>query len=607
MFGRVGWMALVLFLVGLGAAILAVGAPAIGLGEGDDFLFWKLAGLSRSSMVRLGLGLSMAVAAAALAVSMGPRVVPIVRKTAPFSIRLWAWINRDWRVAAVLAPFGLYIVVFMTTAMPGVPWIAPDSATYIGFSPTRTLLYPVLLRFLACLSDDPKVLVWPFLMLGVVATLAFAEVAQRLFRNVLVTVPAGIAILFCWSLLEHAAFVLSDYPFFAVYTLALAAALAAFRHPSRAMLGLVGVMIGVSIAIRPVGIVLLVLPVFLALVYWRDWRRLAIWLVVPLGLGLAAQMAANQAVFGFFGLSRFSGYPWAGNTALMLTPTTPVAHPELRDRIVAMAKPYQDELAEIDSAQARYIHLINTANPLIGNTGSLAMQYGQEKGIITLNDDQSQRRLVNWMNSLSPLNGGLGALPPMTFRQSIWQDGILLELGRQAHVANLDQFLSLTLLKLRFSWQSVLPWSGIGPDFSSYRTLTPGAPDLGMTTIVAEPAKSPITGVSIRGFNLVAERLISLARVVPVPGVILVSTMVGLGLVAVALARRRAVSARAAAAACLGTVTILYHLMMCVAQIPIGRFLVVVASAPSLLLFLPVAGLGWLIGRRVPSPSVQGQ
>ncbi|OAN55073.1 hypothetical protein [Magnetospirillum moscoviense] len=601
---------------GMMLALFAAAAPYVGAGSDDNFVLWRLAGMPRGSLLRLGIEVAAAGGVVALIPMLrrlfqpGGTVALLarpaasgLRKLSSTAPRGWRAINRDWVATVTLLPFGAYILAFMVTVPPGLPWIAPDSMTYIGFSPTRTLLYPALLRALAVLSDDPRVLVLPFLVVGIVATIAFAEATQRAFRNILVSVPAGIGLLFCWSLLEHAGFVLSDYPFYAAYTATLAAALMALRQPRPAWLITVGLLIGVSIAIRPVGIVLLTVPFFLACSHIRQWRRLVLFLALPLAVTLLAQAAANQTVFGFFGLSRFSGYPWAGNTALLMTAETPTRHPELRDEIVAMARPYREEIDATATAQDRYIALINTANPLIGHTGSLAMAYGKRKELVTFGDTSAQVALVGWMNGLSTLNAGLGALPAQTFALSIWQDGFLLGLGREAHMANLGEFATLTALKMRFSWQSVLPWYGIGSDFSSHRQLLPGQADLGMSTAVSEKPRHMIPGVSIGGFNVVVERLQRLSRIVPVPMVILLSSLFGMGATLAYLARFRSVPTVHAAIAMLGATTLLYHLMMCIAQIPIGRFVVVVAAAPAVLLFIPLAGLGWLFSRPARRPG----
>jgi len=598
-------------IIGLGAvlALFSFVAPLLGAGTGDDFVLWRIAGLSRGSVARAGGTLMVAGLAIALAgfrrhlfppahtlVSASRPAISWLHAQLVFLSRLWHTINRDWGATLLLLPFATYIVVFMVTVPPGQPWIAPDSMTYIGFSPTRTLLYPTLLRLLAAISDDPRILSVPFLIAGIAATIALAEAAQRLFRNILISVPAALGLFFCWPLLEHAGFVLSDYPFYAAYTATLAAALVAFRSPSPASLICVGVLIGLSIAIRPVGIILFAVPFFLFFAHPGLWRRQALFLVLPVAITLLTQAAAHQMVFGYFGISRFSGYPWAGNTALMMNADTPTPHVELRDEIVDMARPFLAEINAAQTAQDRYIALINTANPLIGNTGSLAMSYGKRKGILQNSDTSTQMALVRWMNGLSTLNAGLGALPAQTFAQSIWQDGFLLTLGQQAHKANLGDFISLTALKLRFSWQSVLPWYGIGPDFSSHRSLVPGRSDLGMSERVTAPPLHRIPGADLSGFNAFVERFQSLARLIPVPLVVLATALAGLAANALYLARRRRVPPAFAAVAMLGATTILYHLMMCIAQIPIGRFLVVVAAGPALLLFLPLAGLSGLIG-----------
>lgn len=608
-------------LLGLGAVITATAifSPYLGLGLAEDFLFWKLAGLSRSHMTRLGGSLCAGAGIILIAYlipawidklrslleknTWHPKFLQLILQGTPLFLRrfccvyapgIWTRLNGNWSVTCVLLPFAVYVSVFLLATLPGLPWVAPDSATYIGISPTRTLLYPLLLRFLAILSDSPYILIWPFLLLGMTATLLFAEYAQRLVRNIFITIPTGLALLFCWPLVEHAGFLLSDYPFYAFYTLTLSIAIPAFIQPNRKILLLLGILIGVTIGIRPVGLVLFAVVGFIGLSHWRKWKCLGIWLVLPLVSILVVQSSAHYYSFGFFAMSKFSGYPWAGNTALMLKSDTAVTHPELRNRIVAFTEPYKKELYSIASHRERYNYLINSANLLIGHTGSITNQYGHEKELITQNRDGGRQHLVTWLNGLSPLNQGLGALPSQSFGNSVWQDEILMELGRQAHVGNLDDFLHLTFLKLRFSWQSVLMWYEVGTDFSHYRTLTPGQADLGMSVaVIASP--DGMYGVNISGFNGMVEQLQKLAGIIPLSLMVMASTLVAIAIFLTKLFRGEQPSPIVAYVSCVGAITISYHLMMGIAQIPISRFLVVIVSGPTLLAFLPIAAPIWIM------------
>ncbi len=603
-----------LCMLGLGglAAAVAAFSPALGLGEAEDFLLWRMAGLSRRSMLRASLLICIA-GLGAIALPIIPGILAsIVRRGGPILAHLpagrrllyrlpgvtsavWRCLNRDWAVSLILLPFGVYVLAFLFLVVPGLPWVAPDSSSYVQFSAIRTLLYPVLLRILACLSDDPLVLIWPFAVLGVGVTILFAEAAQRLYRNVLVTVPAALSILFCWSLLEHAGFVLSDYPYFAAYTLALALAMFAFLRPDRGVLIGLGVAIGAAIAIRPVGIVLYAIPPFLALVHWARWRRLLLWLGGPLLAALLIQAAGNQALFGFFGISRFTGFPWAGNTALLLKPDTPTAYPELRDRVVAMAKPYRDAYYALGTARERYTFLIDSANPLIAETGALTLDYGNQKGLITYNDMSGQQALLQWVNGLSPLNKGLSKLPVPAFSSSLWQDEILLRLGREAHLANLGDLIEFMAVKLRFSWESMLPWFAVGEQFGHYRTLRLDVGDLGVSSPVPDAPRRWPLGLNVEGFDWVVSVLQKISQWVSVSGVILAVALCSLALLAFRLLRRAGPpSPELAATACLAACTILTPLMMSLAQIPIGRYLVVSVAGPALFLFLPLAAVKFI-------------
>ncbi|NQV83357.1 MAG: hypothetical protein HQ494_06000 [Rhodospirillales bacterium] len=576
-------------------------APYVGLGMGKNFFLNPVLGVTQETMFNLGLtgfllsGLALAVYVLGFMLtgyrsSHSGQNTALIRQI-NFAMHFWRAINRDWVVVILLIPFAIYVSVFALYSLPGIPWMAPDSMTYIGFSPIRTLLYPLLLRVIALFFDQPIMLVAVPLLMGLTATVFLAEIAQRLIRNVLVSFSAGLLLLFNWPLIEHAVYLLSDYSFYAFYTVTLGIVLIAIRDPRPRWLMLIAVFGVLTMAVRPIGFVVFIAIPFLLMTDWRLWRRVTAYLIVPLILLCLAVSSINWVVFDYFAMSRFSGYPVGSNTALLLKPDTPTQHPELRDRIVEFAKPYKEEIAGIKGTHERFRQVVNTGNPLISGVGDITIRYGREKGLVTYSNTETHKRLVSYLNSLSPLNRTLAEIPIQVSPRWAWIDETLYKLGRQAHLNNTPDLMRLSALKMWFSWKSVVTSYGVKSNFRVQAPFTPGAKGLGISLSVTDPPREDIPFVNVDTFNLIDGLIRKLGRRVSLPLIVALVTVFTVVLMVFQLIRRQAVSPVTAGLAFLGSVTVLYHLIVSVAQFPIGRFFVVVQGGPGLLLFSPLLAM----------------
>ncbi len=501
---------------------------------------------------------------------------------------LWRRINADWGVALVLTPFALAIWVLFARALPGTPWVASDSGTYLGFAPYRTLLYPMLLRVTATVTDTPAGLVQPQLIAGLVATVAFAESAQRSIRNSFVTVTAGLLTLLSWPLLQYSVMLLTDYPFYALFTSCMAVGLAVLRDPRWGRLAGLAVLAATTIMLRPVGIIVLVFIPLLLLAQPVVWRRMAIAFFGPLIVLMLGISALNYWVFGFFSPERFSGWGMSANTLLLLDSDTPADHPRLRDSLVSRAAPYKNAFDKGEGVLAKYEAILLGTNPLADMAREEVLLFGRDSGLIELSDVTRQKRLLAWINGWSPLNAALGAATPaMADPTWLWTDGILSRLGRQARIHAMPQTALLALVNLRFSLPNIVQFAPIPTSFADLHPLVLDDGDLGNQHDIALPSREGMPAAAVEMFNAIATPL-SRMRSPVIPGITVIAGLGWIGLGTAALLRRRRLRTDLGALAFLATCTLSYHLVVCFGQLPLPRFLIAVSAPAAMLLLTPI-------------------
>lgn len=627
---------------------LTVLAPLIGLGEQNEFLFFQWWGLTRSDVGVLCLQIILA-ACVVLSVIYGASKLEIgsvtqkywAKSRAPdgtmldqdtvshlsknrstvsrwvgdcfYVLRMpvgrlteavgniWPLINRDWMVVLFLAPFSLYIVVYWIVAFPEVPWIAPDSFGYLVFFPHRTLFYPLFLRLVAAVFEDPNALVAIQLLTGIFGVVFLAEVSQRLFRNVLVTIPAGVFLLFNWPMIEHAFFLLTDYLFFGVVCFQFGAALLVVQRCTARRLVLLAVVTALVIAVRPAGMFLLGVMPFVLIVWPRYWRRVTGALIIPLVFMVGLQMGAHKVIYGYFGVSASFGYSTLSNTLLVLKPDTPFPYPKLIEQLYEFARPYQIGIAAKPDYVSRTNYNTNVSNPLINGGSNAVMAYGAEHGLITLVDELPRRRFVSWLNELSPLNQEYKRLGIATAPNWIWLDEILGQLAVSSILNNPVGSMETTWDKLQFGWDWVIPNFLADTRYPPrHPLLQRHLPRIGFEIpYPADAMPTPVWTNMTKAFNWVANWLNRFGAVVSIQVTVLMAGVVMLIAFAWYAVRLKKLPATVSALAYLSGCLFIYHFEVSMGSVPIPRLLTPMIGASMILYFSPLLLFGRSQRRRM--------
>ncbi|RAU21845.1 hypothetical protein CU669_11100 [Paramagnetospirillum kuznetsovii] len=517
-----------------------------------------------------------------------------IASLAPCLVTAWRWLNGDWRVSALLSIPALYVWVLTTRVIPGLPWVAPDTGTYLGFAVYRTLLYPLLLRLIAITTESPQALHLPQLAAGLAVTVLFAESYQRLVRNALASVLVGLFLLFNWPLLNRSLYLLADYPFYVLFTAALCVKFGIMRDPRPFRLVVLALLLALAVAIRPVGIALLAfVPVLLLLRPWL-WRRVTVYLIAPLMAALLGIAAVNARVLDYFALENFGGFGASANAMLILRADTPTTVPVLRDALLARAEPYRTAFVTARTAQDRYSVIAEATDSLLDIALEEARRFGRAERRIEPTDSSRHRLFVGALNETSPLNRTIGNVVPIQDDfEWRWLDRQLGEIGRQARLHNPLGLAIQVLTNLRFAPQGFLPFERIPETFTAFRAFSLDHQDLGMGTVVIAPARDDVPLVSVAGFNVVASAMGAADRLFSFPLAILMSAGFVCGAAITIRARRRAIPEDMSGLVGLVAVALAYSLAVCYGQIPLGRLMIVCAAPMAALLTVPILLPGW--------------
>ena len=614
-------------LVGM---LVAIAAPALGLGEKEGFLLFRMWGFSRSDTVSVSfLSIAVAFILALIAVlvasarampdvpapsvgmdAVSRMTVPVLeaaaRRAEAFLRRVglavvgaWAPLNQNWAVALFLSPFAAFVLGVSLMALPEGPWLTPDSGTYLSFSLQRTIGYPIFVRMIAMVSDDPRAIPVVQLCLGLGSVIFLAEALQRALRNCLVSLPTGIFLMFNWPMLEHALYILTDYPFFAFICLQFGATLLVISKPSPQKLAMVALTTAIAVTIRPAALFLIGVVPFLVLVHRASWRLISVWLLLPLAALLFAQAGVNKAVFDYFGLSRWTGYPMAANTMFILKDDTPSDHPQVVKLLYAAAKPYQKKYAAIASATDKTLYNISVNNLILADASNIVNAYGNDRGIVTTTEIARHESFVRFINNTSPLNrqfaqAGIGTAPNW-----VWFDSLLTRLAVSSVMHNSLGWAGLVWPNLQFSLNTIIPVADMPEkEFAPFARLRLDRSDLGFgaTFPRLQTADPPV--FTAWAFNRVGGLLRSLERIIPIPGVVLAMAGVALALFTAFVFWDEGMPPQIAGLAYLAGCLLIYHLEVDAASIPLPRLISPVIGAALPLLFSPILAFSYATHRK---------
>jgi len=609
-------LAIGLVLISLSVVVffIAVGGPWLGLGEGENFLFFRTWGISRTDSLMRGvqillLGLAsctinllyrynqlrarlnkiLSEEPRTLSRSLVKTLVVVAVNKGPKVAWAWEFLNRDWAVVAMLMPFALFILGLYVFAFPNAVWITPDSLGYLGFSINRTLAYPLFVRLVALFTEDPGSIITIQLVFGLGAILFFSEAFQRLFRNFVVSLPVGILLMFNWSMIEHAFYILTDYPFFSMVCLQFGTAILAFMNPNPRRLVALAIVTSMAIWIRPVGMFMVIVVPFLLISHPRGWRAVTGYLVIPLVAFGLAQASVNKAVFNYFGLSVVGGYSMVGNVMFFLEEDTPSSHPEMIRQLYGLVRPYQEEYLAAQTYKNKVAYNFSMNNKLITLSSRYILDYGKKKGEVTYTDIVPLAKFVQTINELSPLNKKFGCLGNRPIPYWVWLDSQLSDLAKKSILHNPSGWFGLVWPNLRYAWNTVIPnylmpEKGLGPR----PTLRLDQKHFGLNLPSPGLEMVDLPVINTKVFNGIAGTLNWLAKVISIPWVVLISS-IGIGLLSIrSIYLRRRIPPDIAALMYLVACLFAYHIILAAASIPLPRLISALIPAAMPLLFAPV-------------------
>jgi hypothetical protein len=244
---------------------------------------------------------------------------------------------------------------------PYVPLIDPDSASYLGFSPTRSALYPAFLFVCKLLGLNLIEITW--------VQLAFFSAALAYLLSVLLRAgfPRALVALFVAILAANVLFssfhrsILTESIYFSISVIAVGLWIDYLRTGRVWFLALAGLALGVMIGLRPAGLALIPMQVFAV---WLDRRsHISKWLlvvvaIVPIGIGSGSERLLYRIVHNGPAQST-APLLLMGKAAMLITPATTFTGPHaqaltsLAARVSTLCAPIQDILANAPSIAVR--------------------------------------------------------------------------------------------------------------------------------------------------------------------------------------------------------------------------------------------------------------
>jgi hypothetical protein len=268
------------------------------------------------------------------------------RRSVPRRLRL--------AIALVAAGLAIYVVEAGVAAFRALPWLQPDSMSYLTANLARAPGYPVVLRLIHAISPDLGVL-GPLQHLMLIAGgMSFAWEFARTFSRPIVALAAGAAIVVNPPLVSYAYTVLPEAMFIAVLMAHLALMLALARRWNRATAAGAGATAALLPLLKPAGYAVVAGLVVAAFVHRVRGRQLA-WLVCPAAAVLLAAGAVNYAARGTFSIQTQGGFSRAAYVGHLLDRDTPSAYPDVTAQIVERAAPIRRALDALPTIEEFYL------------------------------------------------------------------------------------------------------------------------------------------------------------------------------------------------------------------------------------------------------------
>jgi len=256
--------------------------------------------------------------------------------------------DRTAAAACVIAAVAVAVAA-VSPAFHALPFMAPDSASYLQADVGRTAGYPLLLRAV------PLNWLEGLQVAALALTAAWLAVEAAPIIHPLLAIGLEASILGNPALMSYAFTVLPEAFFVSAVQAHLALALRLLRRPTRPAASALGVLAAVLVLLKPSGYSFLLAAPALLWLTRRHARVVVPPFVAALATVLVAAGAVNFARSGVFATQAYGGYAAIGYVAHLLDGRTPTAYPGLTATIVDRTETTRRELGRIKDTDLYYM------------------------------------------------------------------------------------------------------------------------------------------------------------------------------------------------------------------------------------------------------------
>lgn len=384
-----------------------------------------------------------------------------------------------WLTAAALVPVAIYVLGFFAFSLPNEAVMFGDSEGYLSFAVHRTLGYPLFIRFVAMVFDDPYAIILVQILIGQIGVIFFAEILQRVLKNHVVTILIGLFSMVNWPLLGHGMSILADYLFFSLLCFHFGIFLLLIQKVTIWRGLALALTVALAVSVRPVAIFLVGLVPLVFLVLPRFWRAILKGYVGGLVLFLGLTASLNYLVYDYFALSKFAGYNSAWQTMLLIREDTQTPVPALSRRLYERSKPFKARYDELKTDDDRVYFMMWESTILLDEVAAAWKEYLEENPAANvLSDVSRQQALLDFLNDLSDLNRAIGRGSGEGSDNWINYDTTLMTVTRSVFLAQPFDVFDVVMKKLVYNWKYFLiPAMTVPPD-AKYIFLDPTIAEL---------------------------------------------------------------------------------------------------------------------------------
>ena len=238
------------------------------------------------------------------------------------------------------------------------PFMAPDSITYITWDPMRPPAYPAVLSVLGAVSPTLAV-VGPFQFVTLAgATALLAATILKATRSQWLAVAFAAGVLLHPQLVSYAFTVLPESLLTSVMLTHIAASIRLARRPSALSAAAAALTLAVAILLKPAAMSFGAGAPIIAAHLWHAPQRVriaAVWLtalVVPILVASAGNYARSEV----FAPQAIGGVALLGVTGTFMPDDTPITPPQLKDDLLARVATIRDDLKRLDSLDIYYFY-----------------------------------------------------------------------------------------------------------------------------------------------------------------------------------------------------------------------------------------------------------